>query len=137
MDILDNLAIRYLKARQQQRPGKKFILYNWSEKRPDYFIETDGSVWKVIVKNGGCKTCTRECCDVFPPSYPEFNDGKNGCTQYIKEKVNGKPRGRCRRHFNKPLGCAMYPFNDPAKLPLDRRSWDEKNCNYSVRKIAE
>jgi hypothetical protein len=125
-----------LKERQKLKPNKKFILYDFHGKRPDYFIETDGSVWKVIVKNDGCLSCSRACCDIFPPSYPEFNDGKGGCKLYIQEKINGVLRGRCKRHFNKPFGCALYPFNNPKNLTPERRFWDEKNCNYAVRKIG-
>ena len=130
----DSSVVKLLKKLQEAVPHNKIVIYDFNVKHPLYFIEADGSVWKV---DGSCDGCTQFCCDVYPPAYPEFDDGKGGCIKYKREMRDGVLVGRCIIQWNKPLGCAMYPFNNPQNLGPHRATWDEKNCQYKVRKIAE
>jgi len=125
-------VINLLKKLQKKSPFHKIIIYDYNARHPLFFIESDGSIWQI---EGSCEGCQRVCCDAFPAMYPEFSDGKGGCSEYVRETVDGKPKGRCKRHWNKPLGCALYPFNAPHLLPPKRREWDEKTCQYKLKRI--
>jgi len=102
--LSDAIAVKLLKSLQKKSPHDKIIIYDFNVKHPLYFIEADGSVWKVF---GNCGGCTQFCCDIYPPALPELNDGKGGCKKYIREKRDGVLVGRCAIQWNKPLGFAM------------------------------
>jgi hypothetical protein len=78
------------------------VVYDTKKHRTIRAQDKDGRWWCV---EGDCLRCGGCGCI------------KSKCIHFTREKLDGVMKGKCLRQFEKPVMCAMYPYDPASPLP--------------------
>lgn len=95
-------------------------------KRHPVAICSEGRYWKIL---GSCNRCGQCCMDVHFNEWENFKDETGKCNYLYSETVDDILLYGCSKVWNKPYGCALYPFN-----PLDKNHF-LPSCSFSFEEI--
>jgi len=91
-------------------------------------ISKDEKYWKIL---GDCNRCGQCCLDVHFNEWDGMKNETGKCNYLDYETVNDIGQYVCTKQWNKPYGCALYPFN-----PLDENHF-LPTCSFSFEEITK
>lgn len=103
------------------------IVYDLNKKQP-ILIAEDNKYYQVL---GNCNRCGECCLDVHFNEWDGFKDETGKCNYLYTETVDEVLLHACSKAWNRPFGCALYPWN-----PSDLNHFLPK-CSFSFKEITK